>query len=240
MSLYHDAKLSIRAGLVAAHERTLASFSAPGRWWNGDERSAIVAEVRAARCDAGLQDSPVPNTSSAKLSAPAKHVARQVGVTTNKLGPEFYAQALKDGLTDAEYCEIVGIASRAANVDVFARGIGVPSRTLAAPENGEPSRVRPQTARDEGAWVESIPSGHRGKQEAIDTYGSSAVEGAPFIYRALSLVPEEAQGLIELGSSQYVVISEFMDLNFTFEPEISRTQVELLAARVSAINECFY
>jgi hypothetical protein len=93
---------------------------------------------------------------------------------------------------------------------------------------------------DEGAWTASIPCGRRGKQEAIDTYGSDTVEGAPFIYRALSLVPEEAQGLIELGCAQYIKIDDFMDLDFTFEPQISRAQVELLAARVSAINECFY
>ncbi len=54
------------------------------------------------------------------------------------------------------------------------------------------------------------------------------------------LVPEEAAGLIKLGGAQYVRIDNFMDLSFTYEPTLSRPQYELLAARVSALNECFY
>jgi len=54
------------------------------------------------------------------------------------------------------------------------------------------------------------------------------------------LVPEEAKGLIALGKAQYLKITDFMDLDFSYDPDMTRAQIELLAARVSAINECFY
>jgi hypothetical protein len=240
MNLYHDTELPIREELKNTHALALASFSEAGRWWSGRQRAAIVAEARDARCDAGLQDQAVPGPEPFELPDAAKRIARQVAVSTNDLGRDFFEKALDDGLSDTQYVETVGIVSRLTNLDVFARGIGVPPRKLAEPSSAEPSCTRPETARNEGAWTDSIPGGRRGKQEAIDTYGSNAVEGAPFIYRALSLVPEEAEGLIALGAAQYLDIGDFMDLNFSYEPNISRAQIELLAARVSAINECFY
>jgi hypothetical protein len=240
MGLYSDTDLSIRPALETAHAATIESFSQPGRWWNGPQRAAIVAEARDARVEAGLQEPIDGEPVSAELPEAARRVARQVAVTTNHLARDFCEQALDDGLSDTEYCETVGIVSRLANVDIFARGIGLPARALQAPSGGEPTRQRPETARAEGAWIDSVPGGRRGKQEAVDIYGTDTVEGAPFIYRALSLVPEEARGLVSLGRAQYVEIANFMDLGFTYEPGISRAQVELLAARVSAINECFY
>jgi hypothetical protein len=244
MSLYSDSEHPIRAAIVGAHEQTLASFAAPGTWWTGAQRCAIVAEARDARGAAGMQE-PVDAAGTAtagqvELPEVVCRVTRQVAVSTGDLDRGFFEQALADGLSDAEYTETIGVVARAAGMDVFARGIGVPPRALSPPVAGEPPRTRPATARDEGAWTATIPGGRRGAQEAVDTYGSDALPAAPFIYRALSLVPAEARDLIRLGSAQYVVLEEFMNLDFTFEPEITRAQVELLAARVSAINQCFY
>lgn len=240
MSLYRDTDLPIRPALEAAHQDTLDSISRPRHWWRAGERIAIAAEARAARIEAGLQE-PADDTGVAEdLPPAARRVAREVAVSTNNIDRDFCDQALADGLSDTQYCEIVGIVSRLANVDVFARAIGVPPRPLAAAQAGEPNRKRPLTARDEGAWVETVPGGRRGRHEAVEIYGTDKIEGAPFIYRALSLVPAEARGLVTLGRAQYLDIADFMDLDFTFEPQISRAQVELLAARVSAINECFY
>lgn len=240
MSLYADSDLPIRTKLSAAHEDTIGSFSQTGRWWNAQQRIAIVEHTRAARCEAGIQESTEPVVPSDAIPDAAARVARQVGVSTNSLDGSFVEQALADGLSEGQYCETVGLASRATNVDIFARAIDVPMRALSPPQSGDPSKIRPSSAMAEGAFLDTVPGGRRGKQDAIDIYGSNKVEGAPFIYRALSLVPEEAQGLIKLGQAQYLEIADFMDLNFTYEPSLARAQYELVAARVSAINACFY
>ena len=240
MSLYHDSDLPVRPALEAAHQQALDSISRPGRWWNARERVAIAAAARAARVEAGLQEPDDDTGNDAQLPDAARRVAQQVAVSVSALDRDFCTRALEQGLGDTQYCETVGVVSRLVNVDIFARGIGVPPRPLAPAQAGEPTRERPVTARDEGAWIETVPGGRRGKHEAVEIYGTNTVEGAPFIYRALSLVPEEARGLVALGRAQYVEIADFMDMDFTFEPQISRAQVELLAARVSAINACFY
>ncbi len=244
MALYDDFEFPVRNAIVEAHTAALESFAAPGTWWNAAQRCAIVAEARDARCAEGLQD-PLDGDSSddvtaADLPEAARKVARQVAVSTNDLDRSFFDEAIAAGLTDTEYTETVGIVARASALDVFARGIGVRSRALPEPQAGEPTRKRPAAAKDEGAWVQSIPGGRRGGDEAIDTYGSNDPQAAPFIYRSLSLVPEEAKGLIRNGGSQYILLEEFMNPVFTLDPSISRPQVELVAARVSAINQCFY
>ena len=239
-SLYADAGLPIRPGLEAVHRATLASFAEPGSWYSGAERCALVAEARRARYATGLQEDGLDHTVDAELSPTARRVAGQVATFVADLERGFLDDALADGLTREQYVEIVGVVARAANLDIFARGIGVPVRALASPVAGAPTRVRPATARDEGAWVPTVPGGSRGGDDARQIYGSADPQAAPFIYRALSLVPGEAAGLVALGAAQYLEIKDFMDLGFSYEPTLSRPQYELVAARVSALNECFY
>lgn len=159
MPLYHDFEFPVRDAIVKTHTAALASFAAPGTWWNAPQRCAIVAEARDARCEAGLQEPLDGDVSSgntdADLPEAARKVARQVAVSTNDLDRSFFDQAIAAGLTDTEYTETVGIVARASALDAFARGIGVPSRALPEPQSGEPSRTRPASAQDEGAWVQS-------------------------------------------------------------------------------------
>ena len=62
----------------------------------------------------------------------------------------------------------------------------------------------------------------------------------PNVIRALSLVPPDAALAIRQCEAQYIEIPNVIDA--TYEPGrgLSRAQIELIAGRVSAINECFY
>ncbi|MBM4228117.1 MAG: hypothetical protein FJ164_10265 [Gammaproteobacteria bacterium] len=240
MRLYSDSELPVRPALEVAHGTTLASFAGPGSWYNGAERCEIVREARQARTSAGLQDDGGDEPVYADLSPVARRVARRVAISVDTLTRDFMEEALADGLSVDEYVEVVGVVSRAVNVDLFARGLGLPVRPLPLPTDQAPVRLRPSTACDEGAWVPTVPGGSRGGEEARRIYGSADPQAAPFIYRALSLCPDEAAGLVALGAAQYLEIKDFMDLDFTYEPTLSRPQYELLAARVSALHQCFY
>ena len=68
-----------------------------------------------------------------------------------------------------------------------------------------------------------------------DLYGGGFV---PNIMRALSLVPDEVRALRTATSSHYVPVADIPDV--TVRRTLDRTQMELVAARVSAINQCFY
>jgi hypothetical protein len=99
----------------------------------------------------------------------------------------FYNEALEDGLSDAEYTEIVGLVARFTCFDVFARGVGVPLRPLPTPKHGSASRDRPSMAIQEKAWVPTIPNFPEGGEIAKTLFGP----WQPYIMRGLSLVPEE-------------------------------------------------
>ncbi len=61
------------------------------------------------------------------------------------------------------------------------------------------------------------------------------------VCRALSLVPDEVRTSIHvLVPAQYMEVCKVVDLSYDPGRAISRTQMELLAARVSALSECFY
>ena len=240
MSLYSDSEYPVDAALQKIHEVQLNALGGPGTWLTGIQRVALVEEIRAARIEAGVQETaglPAPVGGDADLSPVAKRVAREVAVSPAAIVREFYEQAVEDGLSDAEYVEVVGIASRVANLDIIARGIGVPPRAIGTPRGGEPVRRRPSTAIAEGAWVDTVPAGPRGGDDAREQYGEAMM---PFIIRALSLVPAETLAHLELEEAQYLPLWRFAEFDYQHHEGLTRPQVEVVAGRVSAINECFY
>lgn len=240
MDIYADSKHPVRAAIAAAHEETLKSFTAPGTWFSGAERAQIVTTARQARIEAGLQEASDETNEFAELPNAVSSLARQVATDTKALTADFFEDSLDAGLTDCEYVETVGLVARSLSVDIFARGIGVDLRALPSVQQGEPSRMRPATATHEKAWADTVPGGSAGGDEAVYIYGTDQPEAAPFIYRSLSLVPDEAKGLVALGAAQYLEIQDFMNLDFSYDPQITRAEVEVVAGRVSAINQCFY
>lgn len=240
MNLYDDASVPVRTELVKAHEAELARLSNTGTWWDGPQRAELVAAARSARDDSGQQENTAsgPNAEPfAEVPEAALALARQVAVEPQVIDRAYFDDALAQGLSEESYVEVVSVASSITNLDIFAAGIGVTQRDLPAPTSGTPSRVRPATAIAEGAFAATIPSGKSGGEE-----GHTLYDGKPAanILRCASLVPEEAAAVIRTIATQYVAPGKFEDLGFTFDAEIARSQVEFLAARVSAFNECFY
>ena len=239
MSMYADSQFVIRDEIEKSHQRAHDSFTSPGTYWNGGQRAAIADCARDARVAAGLQRPIREEFDKSVLPQAAVRVAEQVAVDTKNVGRDFFEEAQDAGLSEGQYVETVGVVSRLVNNDVFARGVGLPVRPLGQVKSGDATGKTPKTATIEGAWVRTIPAGNKGAEEAKYVYGDAA-EGAPFIFRSLSLSPDEARSLVDLINNQYSTMSGMMNLDFTYDPGITRAQVELLAARVSAINECFY
>jgi hypothetical protein len=61
---------------------------------------------------------------------------------------------------------------------------------------------------------------------------------APYVLRALSLVPAEVRAWTGVSQAQY--LSPERMVRFERFRALDRAQIELVAARVSALNECFY
>jgi len=123
-----------------------------------------------------------------------------------------------------------------AGADYFARALGVLPLEPPAARPGQPSRHRPAGAKDNGAWVPTLAAADATGAEA-DLYGGAA--RAANIAAALSLVPEAARMLQRLGAAHYLPIEHVPDPGYR-RGVLDRIQMELVAARVSAFNQCFY
>ena len=243
---YASAPVPVRADLLEAHARIWKQLAQPGTWWTGAERVAIAAEVRKARqCQvckerkAALSPAVVQGKHDTEGVLPETVVEMVHRITTDpgRLSKQWYEQLLERGLQDTQYIETLGVLVRTVSIDSFCRGLGVAAHPLPSPVAGEPSRRRPPSAKLEQAWISMIPNGEAVGPEA-DLYGERP---APNVLRALSLVPDEVRLCIHvLIPPQYLDPSNVPDPTSDAGRAINRAQMELLAARVSALNQCFY
>jgi hypothetical protein len=241
--------LPIRASLTATHREMLASFSRSGTWWTGAERRAIVTEARAAwECPLCVQRKAALSPFSlegdhrgpSRLAPRIVDVIHRIVTDPGRLTRSWYERVVAEGVLSEEcYVELVSVAVQSNALDVFAQAIGAESPEIPAEAPGAPTKQRPASARIEGAWVPQIPSGDAGGEDWKALYGER--EGVPQIGRALSLVPAEVDALNAISTSHYMAIDHVIDPSYT-EPgrSLDRLQMELVASRVSALNECFY
>lgn len=238
MEFYSDSPYPVRDDIAAVHAQQINGWGAPGTWGTGAQRLSVATEARRACIEAGLLEAPDEGM-PARTGLPeiVRRIVAALAVRPQDIDQNFYIEALKTGLADAEYCEIVGLVARITNIDVFARGLGVSLRPLPDAEPGEPSRIRPAMAVQELAWVPTIPNPPEGGEEADELYGGHPM---PYIMRAMSLVPSEYRMHIGLEMVQYLPLQHILDYGYQHHDGLSRAQAEIVAGRVSALNECFY
>lgn len=239
MSLFADAEYPVSDAIASVHEGQLNGIVSAGTWGNGAQRRAVAVEARSACYEKGLLEPPTgdPEMPDAELPASTRGIIGTLATSVQDLNQDFCDEAIGGGLSDAEYVEIVGIVSRLVDMDVFARGIGVPPRALPPARPGEPSRERPATAVPELAWVPTIPNGPGGGEIGEALYHGMPM---PYIVRALSLVPDELRAHVELEEAHYTRLNKIMDYDYQHHDGLTRPQAEIVAGRVSALNDCFY
>ncbi len=238
--LYKDADMLVPAEISTFHASELASFAQSGTWLTGEERSAVVNLVRQLRVSAGSAiDSGVPVQPAPASVLPEAVLAlvERLAMAPQKMTHEVYLQAVADGISEPEYVEIVGVVARSMNVDMFSHGLGLAPRQLGTPSSVEPDCERPAGVVNEGAWVATLPGGQVDNAVEAQLYRGNM---QPFIYRALSLVPDEAARVIAGGNTQYLSLEHFFDYEYSKYPALTRAEVELVAGQVSAFNDCFY
>jgi hypothetical protein len=239
---YAELALPIPAAMRDAHRRAWRRLAEPGSWWSGAERVAIAAEVRAARSCALCRErkgslSPGAiagaHERASALPEPAVDAVHRITTDPGRLSRDWFERAIAGNLPDGAYVELVGIVSTVVNLDALHRALGVAPEPLPAPEPGEPSRARPATV-EAGAWVPMLaPTA----PEARALFGGRPV--VPNVVRALSLVPDAVVQLKELSEVHYLTMDDVPDPRARGRV-LSRPQMELVAGRVSALNQCFY
>jgi alkylhydroperoxidase family enzyme len=238
---YADSPDPIRPDLAEANRRVWEHIAAPGTWLTGAERVAVAEETRRARSCAlcrsrkeALSPYAIDGEHDHAGSLPPAMVDVIHRVTTDaaRLTESWYRSLSDQGLTAEAYVELLGVAVVVISVDRFHHAMGLPLEAMPDPLDGEPSRVRPDGVAEGEAWVPML-TGKRAAQEA-----GIRAPTAPFVIRALSLVPAELRAWQDISAAQYLDTDKMLE--FGNVRGISRSQIELVAGRVSSLNECFY
>lgn len=243
---YSHAAYPVRADFAEGHMRYWRRLAAPGNWLSGAERVALAREVRGAatctlckRRKAALSPYQVKGNHDTASDLPAVmvEVVHRVITDSARLTRSWFDGVMQQGLTVEQYVEIIGTLVHVLAIDDFCRAIGVDLHELPEPLAGESSHYRPASvAQGDDAWVPMLPRVVESTPEADLWQG--AMEGN--VIRALSLVPDEVRSLVDLLRIHYLDNDAFMDLEKSPQGTLSRVQTEVVAARVSAFNGCFY
>ena len=214
---YSEAELPVAADTAAAHEATLQAFAQPGAWWSGADRLAIVEEARSvAECSPSADAAASTKQDDAGVLPPAAIEAiNGIRNRSGQLTRGWFENLIDMGLPQEAYVEIASVVASSVIVDTFAQGLGLDKPPLPAAEPGEPSFEASTDVADSGAWV------------------PIAREGSANILRSLGLVPSALKLFFDTFRPSY-----YMRPGAKFALDVP--QVELVAARVSAVNECFY
>lgn len=240
--------IPIGPDLIETHRRVWRRIASPGTWWSGAGRVAIARETRRAwECPlcrarkAALSPSAVPgeHADAPPLCATAVEAVHRLVTDAGRLSRGWFETVVGEGrLSDAEYVELVGVVTSVVSLDAFQVALGRPLEPLPEPLAGEPSRRRPASARPgPDAYVPTIPAfGNTGAEADLWPRGVTAN-----VLRALSLVPDEVRNLADLSAAHYLPTERVADPTARRDGGVlERAQIELLAGRVSALNECFY
>ncbi|MEM7140891.1 MAG: hypothetical protein AAF548_07630 [Actinomycetota bacterium] len=198
----------------------------PGSWWTGVQRLAVAQVVRTAAPRPLWDRAPdLAGASrevegSAVLSPFVELLVERLAVEPSSLSRD-EVQAIAGELGDAAYAELASIVCQVVAVDHFAAALGETLAPFPEAVDGPPTRVRPEGMADVGGHIE-MTAEHLG----------------PNVARSLSLADADHFRWMMAVAAMYAS-HDFLDLVWD-DRALSRPQVELLAARTSALNECFY
>jgi alkylhydroperoxidase family enzyme len=202
--------LPIRPGLVDALEKTWHDIARPGARWAGAQRVDIARTARTATTD----DGPAATQLPAAAAEAATLLARAPATTT-----EEWATHVIEQIGEREYVELVGVVARIVAVDTFFRLLGLQPPTLLDPVEGEPSdEPVPDSARRKRTWVRMV---------------------TPLAPLVLGAVPSTEAAVNALCDRLYMHPTQIGDASFG-RGLLDRPRIELVAATVSQVNECFY
>jgi hypothetical protein len=157
-------------------------------------------------------------TPGVALPEPAIEAARLLAANPAAARQAWVEDLIAGGLDLPCYIELLGVVGRLVAVDTFCEALGLPRPPLPGALPGEPTGQLSNEARPGKGWVPMV--------------------GGTSITQALSLVPSENEELERFHGPMYLRFEEMSDPYVV--RGLTRPQMELVAARTSAVNECFY
>jgi len=240
----------LRSDLSGALDAAWRQIGVPGTWWTGEERVAIAAETRqAARCALccarreAASAAMVSGQHDKAVDLPPSTIEaiHRIRTDSGRLGRSWYRSLHAGGLSDERYIELLSVVAIVVAVDTFRRAAGLPVLPLPIAEVGEPSRRRPHGAKPGLAWMPTLAPEDRAPEDP-DLYREHPgprQRGGGNVHRALSLVPQSTIHWWDMFETMYLPAPAMRDFGREYRA-ISHAQIEMLAARVAALNQCVY
>jgi hypothetical protein len=223
----------LRDNLTQAHGLAWERIGAAGDFFAARDRVEMVRAAREALdCSlcAARKSALSPNAiagaheGNAQLNEPIVEVIHRLVTDPGRLTRAWCDGVLDCGVSRQAYVEVVSVVASSVIIDTLHRALGLECPALPAPQPGEPRGEYNTQAVDAGAWLPVL--------DAPAVMGSAGLPEVPNIVRALGLVPSAVELFFATFRPHYAL--QAIPLS------ISQTQAEFVAARVSAINECFY
>lgn len=242
--------MDVRADLMTTQTDAWSAIGAPGTWWTGAERVAIAAQTRhAASCRlcAARKEALSPSMVAGDhdsldvLAAPAIEAIHRIRNDSGRLGHAWYRGLIDTGLSEQRYVELVSVIAVTVAVDTFRRAAGLAPWPLPQAQPGEPSRHRPAGAKPGVAWMATLLPNDRTADDPdlYQTEPGPPRRGGGYVHHALSLVPRSMMHWWDMFEVMYLPSAAMRDFGREYRA-ISHAQIELLASRVAALNQCVY
>ncbi len=242
---YDRAPYPIRPDIPQAYRAYWEQLAQPGTWWTGAERVAIAQESRnapACRLCAARKQALSPSAVTGQhdcgegLPEAAIDAVHRVVTDQARITRKYVEDNVAAGLSKEAYVELVGVVVAVFSIDEFHRALGLDLEQLPTPEPGEISRYRPAHLTEDMGFVPTVPvDGAVGAEADLWPGGRTAN-----VIRALSLVPNALREYRGIFAAQYMQLGGMRNFGLLEGRSINRMQIELIAGRVSAVNECFY
>lgn len=197
--------------IESAISAALSAIASPGSFFTGVERIAFAEHARAAR---GLGEA------SSRLPPVVADAVARVAAEAMTSRREHVQAWQQDGRDVLAYVELVSVVAQITGIDSYRFALGNDLDALPPPIPGEVVAVVHPDAKKMNAWVPTV--------------------GIALAPTSLSALPNEKATKQALATAWYIpddVVHKYAE-----EPglELTRPQMELVAARTSWLNECFF
>lgn len=224
--------LPLTAELRHAHADALQVLVSPGPNWTGSERRQMVEAARAAtdcalcsRRKSALSPTAETGIHDGRQELPVTVIdaIHRIRTDPGRLTRSWFDQVTAE-VSQAAYVEMVSVVNTSVIIDTLHRALDQPLAALPDPVPGERTRAPAGDVVDDGAWVPIT----RAPRDMADT----GLPVVPNIVRAMGLVPDAVTLFFATFRPHYAL----KDIQLS----LTQAQAELVAAKVSAVNECFY
>lgn len=224
MTSFDSLRPVVSSEIIESFQIVWDNLGKPGSWWSGHQRIEIAEEIRDSSppsiAERIVDFSSYSNEAASGITPFVRAVARKVAYESSSINKDIFDQIVAV-IGEDQYAEIAAIASQLIPIYHLADVLGYDREQLPNAEPGDPSGEKPDALINGVGFLPTLPT-----------------NGIPHVAVSLSLAQADNARRMLLVRAMYSG-KDFGEMIWTHR-NLSRPQIELVAARTSAINECFY